>query len=79
LLNKEISEKEQLRLKLLNNRERKNVLDINSKDIENQIRKIDEDVAQIHKVLEIREKYASLIEDIIVSLKCYINIIKGRD
>ena len=63
LLTKDISDKEQARLKLLSNRERKNVLDVNSKDIENQIKKIDDDVAQINKVLEIRQKYASLIED----------------
>lgn len=63
LLNKEIADKEQTRLRLLSNRERKNILEANTKDIENQIKKIDDDVAQIKKVLEVREKYVSLIDD----------------
>lgn len=63
LLSKEIGDKEQARLKLLSNRERKNVLEINAKDIEDQIKKIDDDMAQISKVLEVRQKYVSLIED----------------
>lgn len=63
LISKEIFEKEQMRSKLLNNRERKNILDVNFKDIETQIQKVDEDINQIKKVLEIKEKYCALIED----------------
>ena len=63
LLNKEIADKEQMRIRLLSNRERKSILESNSKDIGEQIKKIDDDILQINKVLEVREKYASLLDD----------------
>lgn len=63
LINKEISEKEQTRLKLLNNRERKTELEDNSKEIEEQIKKVDDDIAQINKVMEVREKYINLLDE----------------
>ena len=63
LVNKEINDKEQSKQKLLRNRERKVELENNLKKFEDQIKNTDDDIAQINKVLEIREKYTSLLED----------------
>lgn len=63
LVNKEISEKEQNINRLLNNRERKNVLDEKLLDIDEQIRKVEVDIKQIDEVLSIRNKYVSLLDD----------------
>ena len=63
LVNKDISDKEQSKQKLLRNRERKVELENGLKKLENQIKNTDEDIAQINKVLEIREKYTSLLDD----------------
>lgn len=63
LINRDISDKEQIRLKLMNNRERKVFLGNATKDIEEQIKKTEDDIGQVQKVLEVREKYISLIEE----------------
>lgn len=63
IINREISEKEQTRLKLISNRERKGILENNTKNIEEQIKKTEEDILQIEKVLEVREKYMALIDE----------------
>lgn len=63
LVNKEISEKEQNINRLLNNRERKNMLEEKLLDIDNQIRKVELDINQINEVLAIRNKYVSLLDD----------------
>lgn len=63
VVNREISEKEQNISRLLNNRERKNYLEENLNEIDNQIRKVEIDIEQINEVLAIRNKYVSLVED----------------
>ena len=63
LVNKDINDKEQSKQKLLRNRERKVELENSLKKFEDQIKNTDDDIAQINKVLEIREKYTSLLED----------------
>lgn len=62
-INKEIIEKEQIRAKLLSNRERKEELDDISKEIDEQIKKVDSDILEAKKVLELKEKYVSLLEE----------------
>lgn len=63
IINRELSEKEQTRNRLLSNRERKKNLGKNLKEVEGQIKKTEADAEQIDKVLEIKEKYISLLED----------------
>lgn len=63
VVNREIAEKEQNISRLLNNRERKNYLEENLNEIDNQIRKVEIDIEQINEVLAIRNKYVSLVED----------------
>lgn len=63
LVNKEISEKEQNIERLLNNRERKNILEEKLNEIDSQIKKVELDIEQINEVLAIRNKYVSLLDD----------------
>ncbi len=61
IINREISEKEFLRNKLLDNRDKKIVLNENSKEIEEQLKQIENDISEIKQVLEVKEKYAELL------------------
>ena len=63
VLNREILDKEQIRLRLLNNRDKKELLESNSKEIDEELKKVEAEIEQIKKVLEIREKYVSLINE----------------
>lgn len=63
ILKRDISEREQARNKLLNNRNRKKELDLKTKEVEEQINKTKLDAEQVNKVLEIKQKYAELLEE----------------
>lgn len=63
VIEKEIIEKNQSRQRLLKNRERKIELESELKKFEKQMQDTDNDIAQLNKILEIREKYISLLDD----------------
>lgn len=63
VVEKEMTEKTQSVQRLIKNRERKVELENELKKFEGQIKSTDDDIAQINKVLEVREKYVSLLDD----------------
>ena len=63
LVIKDLIDKKQLRDKLLSNRERKFVLENEKERINKQIENTMDDMAQVNKVIEVKSKYISLLQD----------------
>lgn len=63
IIKRDIADKEQIVSKLLNNRNRKAVLEDRKIDIKEQIDKTEHSINQINKVLDVKQKYASLLEE----------------
>lgn len=63
IVKREIAEKEQSIARLLAKRERKEILEDKLKDMNEQLEKIDKNIEQINKVLNIKEKYSSILEE----------------
>lgn len=63
LIKKEIAEKQQTMNRLWNHQERKKILEVKLKDTENQITKVEAEIEQVTKVIEVKEKYVSLLAD----------------
>ena len=63
ILKRDIADKEKSIVRLRTNRERKEVLEDRLKEINVQINKIQQNIEQIGKVLNIKEKYSKLLEE----------------
>ncbi|MBQ9314570.1 MAG: AAA family ATPase [Clostridia bacterium] len=63
VIKRDIADKEQTIVRLLGNRNRKEVLDDRQNDIKEQIAKIENNIEQINKVLDVKQKYATLLEE----------------